>query len=258
LRRELRQQDLADSAGVSHATVSLLERGRLGAMSVRTVRLVAAAVDVHVEMTGRWRGGDADRLLNRRHSLLANRVAALLRTEPGWAVEPEVSFSVYGERGVIDQLGWHAGTSHLLVIELKTEFVDINEMLGTLDRKIRLARTVAAGRGWRPLCVSAWVIVSDSRTNRRHAAQHSALLRSRLRLDGRQLQSFLRNPLEATTGLAFLTDASGTNTGSELGQNMTRVRPRQTRQPRTEAAAVRRTSAAGGPEGRGEGSAVRP
>lgn len=34
---------------------------------------------------------------------------------------PEVSFSIYGQRGVIDILAWHAATRSLLVIELKTE-----------------------------------------------------------------------------------------------------------------------------------------
>jgi hypothetical protein len=40
---------------------------------------------------------------------------------------------------VIDILGWHAAARMILVIELKTEFVDINETMGTLDRKDRLA-----------------------------------------------------------------------------------------------------------------------
>jgi hypothetical protein len=166
-------------------------------------------------LAARWRGGDADRLLSRRHSLLAESFASFMESAAGWVVEPEVSFAVYGERGIIDQLAWHAGTGHLLVIELKTEFVDVNEMLGTLDRKVRLARTVAAGRGWRARQVSAWLIASATRTNRRHAAEHAALLRSRLRLDGRQLRPFLRNPSEATSGLAFWTCAHGSGTSRD-------------------------------------------
>ena len=38
-----------------------------------------------------------------------------------WRLSPEVSFSVYGERGIIDVLAWHPKTKILLVIELKTE-----------------------------------------------------------------------------------------------------------------------------------------
>jgi hypothetical protein len=95
-------------------------------MTLETIERVAAAVEVRVDLLGRWRGGDAARLLNRRHSLLADSFAAFLGRRDGWLVEPEVSFSIYGERGFIDQLGWHAATGHLLVVELKTEFADIN------------------------------------------------------------------------------------------------------------------------------------
>ncbi len=50
----------------------------------------------------------------------------------------------------IDILAWHAASRSLLVIELKTELVDVQETVGTLDRKRRLAAQVAAERGWKP------------------------------------------------------------------------------------------------------------
>jgi Holliday junction resolvase-like predicted endonuclease len=104
------------------------------------------------------------------HAALHEEVAAALLAEPGWRVLPEVSFSIWGERGVIDILAWHEPTRSLLVIELKTELVDFNELLGTLDRKSRLARQIAAERGWtNPSSVSVWVVVVDSSTSRRRA-----------------------------------------------------------------------------------------
>lgn len=208
LRRRLRQQDVADAAGVSHATVSLIERGHCEQLSLVMIRRIAAALDVRVDLVGRWRGGDLDRLLNRRHSLLAESFAALVARTPGWIVEPEVSFAIYGERGVIDQLAWHAGTEHLLVVEVKTALVDVNELLGTLDRKHRLSRQIAAGRGWKPNLVSVWLIVADTGTNRRHAREHATLLRSRLPLDGRQFRKLLRNPSVAGSGTAFWSDSN--------------------------------------------------
>jgi transcriptional regulator with XRE-family HTH domain len=225
LRRRMRQVDVANAAGVSHATVSLVERGRCRKMSLETLQRISAAIDVRIELGARWRGGDTDRLLSRRHSLLAESFASFMKSVAGWVAEPEVSFSIYGERGVIDQLAWHAATGHLLVIELKTEFVDVNELLGTLDRKVRLARTVAARRGWTAHRVSFWVIVSATRTNRRHAALHAALLRGRLRLDGRQFRPFLRNPGEATSGLAFWTDSTASSASPEHGHDQARIRP---------------------------------
>jgi transcriptional regulator with XRE-family HTH domain len=209
LRRHLRQIDVASIAGVSRGSVSLIERGHLQKLSLETVRRVAVAVEVRVEVLGRWRGDRADRLMSRRHSALAESFASFLSSRPGWTTEPEVSFSIYGERGIIDQLAWHAATCHLLVIELKTEFVDFNEMLGTLDRKVRLARTIAAGRGWRASQVSVWLIVVDTRTNRRHATEHATLLGARFKLDGRALRGWLQSPAEPVTGMAFWTDANG-------------------------------------------------
>ena len=213
LRRRLRQQDVAQAAGVSHATVSLVERGHCEHLSLATVRRIAAALDVRIDLVGQWRGGDLDRLLNRRHSRLAEAVAAFVTHTPGWVVEPEVSFSIYGERGFIDQLAWHAGTRHLILVELKTELVDINELLGTLDRKRRLIPQIAASRGWTPDRVSVWLIVTDTCTNRRHARDHATLLGSRLPFDGRQLRKLLRNPSQPLSGVAFWADSTRSSTG---------------------------------------------
>jgi transcriptional regulator with XRE-family HTH domain len=224
IRRRLRQLDVADMAGVSRATVSLLERGHCETLSLIAVRRIAATVDVRIELVGRWRGGDLDRLLNRRHSVLAEDFAAALTQTEGWQIEPEVSFSIYGERGVIDQLAWHSETGHLLVVEFKTQLVDINELLGTLDRKRRLIRQIAAGRGWRPSRVSVWLVIADTCTNRRHVREHATLLRSQLPLDGRQLRKLLRDPTEAGSGVAFWSDASGRSTRSGI-RTVSRPKP---------------------------------
>ena len=191
---------------MSRPTVSRIENGDLAGISVAALRRVAAPLQVSLQVQGWWRGGDGLRLLNRRHSLLAESFARFAGRFPGWVFEPEVSFSIFGERGILDQLGWNKACAHFLVVELKTELVDVNEMLGTLARKWRLARKIAAERGWRPEMVSVWLIVAESRTNRRHASEHETLLRTRFRSDGRSLASFLRRPVAATSGLAFWTD----------------------------------------------------
>jgi len=214
-RRGLRQRDVADIAHVSHAAVSLVERGHCQTLSLAAIRRIGAAVDVRVEVVGRWRGGDADRLLSRAHSMLAEDVASAILVRPGWEVVPEVSFSIFGERGVIDQLAWHPATGTLLVIELKTQLVDVNEMLGTLDRKQRLARSIANDRAWTPVRVAAWVILTDTSTNRRHARDHASLLRARLPSDGRGLRALLRNPGGAPSGLAFWANSNARSTRPE-------------------------------------------
>ena len=225
LRRNLTQAELAATAGVSHGTVSLVERGHGEQLSLVTARRVTSALDIRLEYVAWWRGGDLDRLLSRRHSCLADDVAGFLLSQPGWTVEPEVSFSIYGERGSVDQLAWHADSASLLIIELKTEFVDINEMLGTLDRKRRLARAIVADRGWQPASVSVWLIVADSRTNRRHAAQHRTLLRAALPLDGRWLRPYLARPSSATRGMAFWPSANPGSTRTNRAPTSASRRP---------------------------------
>ena len=118
-------------------------------MTLETIRAVAKALDIRVDLTPRWRAGDLDRLLNAA-ALAAARVgragrSATCRTG---SPQPEVSFAIYGERGVIDILAWHPRLRVLLVIELKTDIADINELVGTADRKRRLAVQVAIERGW--------------------------------------------------------------------------------------------------------------
>ncbi len=87
----------------------------------------------------RWRGGELDRLLNARHSAMHELVAGRFAQLPGWQIVPEASFSIYGERGAVDVLGWHAARGMLLVVELKTEIVDVQDLLASVDRKRRLA-----------------------------------------------------------------------------------------------------------------------
>jgi transcriptional regulator with XRE-family HTH domain len=237
-RRGLRQRDVADVAHVSHAAVSLVERGHCQTLSLAAIRRIGAALDVRVDVVGRWRGGDADRLLSRRHSMLAEDVASAILARSGWEVVPEVSFSICGERGAIDQLAWHPATGTLLVIELKTQLVDVNEMLGTLDRKQRLARAIANDRAWNPARIAAWVILTDTSTNRRHARDHASLLRARLPSDGRGLRALLRNPGIAPSGLAFWADSnagsrrSGNRPAKPTGHgDATRRRPRPSTNP---------------------------
>jgi transcriptional regulator with XRE-family HTH domain len=159
VRRGWRQSDLADAAGVSQTTVSRLERGNLDAVPIATLRAVAGALDVRATVELRGSGADLDRLLAAGHSAMHEELARLFAGLPDWVSLPEVTFAIYGERGAIDVLAWHEPTRSLLVIELKTELVDIQDTVGTLDRKVRLAVTIARERGWDPLTVSSWLLI---------------------------------------------------------------------------------------------------
>ncbi len=213
IRRGLRQADLARAAGVSAPTISRLERGHVATFTVETIRAVAKALDVRMDLSPRWRGGDLDRLLNARHSALHERVARYFRELPEWVAEPEVSFAIYRESGVIDILAWHPGRRMLLVIELKTDIADVNELVGTVDKKSRLAIQVAAGRGWdvKGASVSIWLIVADGHTNRRRVQAHGSMLRAVFPSDGRSMAGWLRNPATPIRALSFWPNVRGRN-----------------------------------------------
>lgn len=145
-----------------------------------------------------------------------------------WEIAPEVSFSIYGERGVIDVLAWHGPSRTLLVVELKTEIVDVNELMGKADQRRRLAGKIAADRGWHAAAVAVWVVVADSRTNRRRLAAHQTVLRAAFPVDGRSVQSWLRAPSRPLAALSFMTDGHHSRARSSLptGKRVRMVRPR--------------------------------
>ena len=216
VRRGWRQSDLADAAGVSQTTVSRLERGRVHAMPIATLRAVAEALEVRATIELRGSGADLDRLLSAGHSAMHEELARLFAGLPDWVSLPEVTFAVFGERGAIDVLAWHAPSRSLLVIELKTELVDVQETVGTLDRKVRLAVRVARERGWDPLTVSSWLLIAESPRNRRAVRRHDAMLGQRFTVDGHAMTAWLRRPGGQVHALSFLSSTHRTGTGRQL------------------------------------------
>lgn len=224
IRRRWRQADVAQRAGVSRSQVSLIERGHIGSVALDALRSVAGALDVRIDVVARWRGGELDRLLNARHSGLEDAAARWLRGL-GWEVAPEVSFAIYAERGWIDLLAWHAPTRTLLVIEIKTEIVDVQELIGLVDRKARLASKIASDRGWIARQVATLVVVAEGPTNRRRVAVHSSILKAAFPADGRAARRWLRSPVGKFAGLTFFSSASGSNAKSGFSSQKRVRRP---------------------------------
>jgi len=213
LRRRLglRQSDLAVKSGVSQQEISLFERGHLDAAPLRKVRAVLRAVDASGELEVRWRGGALDRLLDERHAAVLGVIAALLTTE-GWQVLPEVSYSVYGERGSIDLLAWHAESRTLLVVEVKSELTSLEATLRKHDEKVRLAAGIARERfGMEAQAVGRLLVLPEERTARRHVAKAAAVLDRAYPVRGREVRLWLSAPVGSLRGLLFL---PGTTRGS--------------------------------------------
>jgi transcriptional regulator with XRE-family HTH domain len=202
IRRGLRQVDVSVLAGVSDQTISRIERGHIEEVSVAILRRVARALEARLEIGLRTRFGDVERLASSRHADLVEAVIAAL-VEWGWVAHPEVSFSLRGERGLIDILAWHPVTRTLLVIEVKTEIVDVGETVGTLDRKRRLAPEIAGRFGWTPATFGSVLIVDDTTSNHRRVREHTSTFRATLPDGGLRVRSFFRRPIGSLAGVAF-------------------------------------------------------
>ena len=168
------------------------------------VRAMANALEVRLDVVPTWRGGELERVVNARHTALHQACASMLARFPRWLSVPEASFSICGERGIIDRLAFHAATGMLAVLELKADLSDPAGLLAQTDRYRRLAMVVAHERGIEAAALSCWVLVADSSTNRRRLAEHRTLLRGAFPADGRQLPAWLRDPAQPVNGLAFL------------------------------------------------------
>jgi transcriptional regulator with XRE-family HTH domain len=225
VRRGWRQSDLAATAGVSESTVSRFERGHLDAVQVKTLRAIARVLDIRVELLPRSRGADLDRLLNARHTALTEAVVRWWSGFGGWTIRPELSFAHFGERGVIDVVGWHAGRQALLEVELKTDIVDSGELLGTIDRRRRLGRAIVEPLAWEPATVSTLLVIGESSANRVRVRSLGATFDAALPDRIAAVRRYLEDPAEELRGLMFFADR-------HPGQVMTRfAAARRVRKP---------------------------
>ena len=223
-RRGWRQRDLAAHCNVSKSAISDMERGHVSRYTLATSRRVLAALDASVELFPLWGGhGDLDRLLDRDHARLVQDWAERHR-RAGWDIWPEASYSVYGERGRVDLMAFHRATRTLEVVECKTSIWDVQDTVGRLDAKVRLAPRVAAERGWRADRVVGALVVAEGSTARRRVADHAAIFAS-YSVRGRAATRFVNDPERGQGGglLVFLS-LSPSNTGGRMRAGRRRMR----------------------------------
>lgn len=235
LRLGWRQVDLARRAGVSRRVVSKLERQGPAGFTVRTLRRICEPLDIDLQVYGRWRGGELDRLLDAGHAALQATFTQLLEAA-GWIVRVEVTFSRYGERGSIDLLAWHPATYTILVVEIKTVIADLQGLLRPIDVKVRLARGIASELGWAARAVVPCLVVAEDTTARRRVAGHAALF-SRFALRGWAARRWLRAVEAVPTGLLLFVKSSDGTGGAISRPGRQRVRARSA-SPRSGAAAT--------------------
>lgn len=210
------QAQLASLVRVSRATIGRIERGHTDAVTLRTLARVAVALDARLDVRVLWHGEGLDRLLDAAHADLTDAVLRIL-IDADWEVSTEVSFNLRGERGVIDILAFHRASGSLLVIEVKSVVPDLGAMLGTLDRKARLASGMARERDWHVTSVSRLLVLPDDRTARRRVAQHASIFDTALPARTASVRRWLKRPNTSISGVLFLPDAHQASTRHRVG-----------------------------------------
>jgi transcriptional regulator with XRE-family HTH domain len=221
-RRGWRQDDLAAVVGVSRGLISRIERGGGDRLTIRVLEAIVGALGARLAWYLDWQGERLDRLLDAAHAALVEQIVRTLRGF-GWLVATEVSFNHFGERGSIDVLAFHPRAQAILVGEAKSVIPDVGATLMTLDRKVRLAPSLAKERGWDARSVSRLLIVREGATARRRVAQHAATFANAFPVRGQALRRWLRDPSGGPiAGLWFLSAATQ---ASEVGRRSARRRP---------------------------------
>jgi hypothetical protein len=181
-----------------------IEAGRLDRVRFGDIRRYAAALGARFDGSVLWQGADLDRMLNRGHARLHEAMARWLAEIGGWDFLPEVSFAYGRDRGVVDVVAWHPAARAVLVIELKTRLVDINDLMATMDVRRRVVGRIARDRGWEPLFIGIWVVLAQARTNTRVLAEHATVLRAKFPADGRAIGGWLARPAGPIAALSFM------------------------------------------------------
>ena len=159
------QLELAVRANVSQSLVSAIETGRATNVTVETLgrlleamgaRLVIDAVPPFL--------GDRERQRDPAHIQCTNHVVRRLE-RAGWATATEVEIGGDRSRGWIDVLAYQRATKTLLVIEIKTEIVDLGAIERALGWYEREAWSAARRLGWRPGNVVGCLILLATEAN---------------------------------------------------------------------------------------------
>jgi hypothetical protein len=137
----------------------------------------------------------------------------------------EWSFNHFGERGAVDVLGWHGPKRSLAVVEVKSRIVDVQDLLGKLDRKVRLARELLPReRGWTAEKVGRILVLPDTSTARDSLARLGRTFDASLPARTVETRRWLRDPREDLESIWFLR-ATPTGGGPKV-QGLSRDPPR--------------------------------
>jgi transcriptional regulator with XRE-family HTH domain len=206
--KHLRQIDVGNAAGLSQQLVSDLERGWIRRMTVERVRSIGAVLEIEMPFGPRWRGPELRRLLDDDHAAIVG-IAVRHLQGLGWSVLVEWSFNHYGERGSVDVVAWQPTLRALAIIEVKTRIVDLQDLLATHDRKVRIGtRLLPREHGWVPRSIGRIVVVPDRSAVRAAVDRHGAVLSAVLPARTREIRRWVQSPDGNAAGIWFIPDTA--------------------------------------------------
>lgn len=172
IRKGWRQSDVATRAELSASVIGRHESGVIG--SLASFERHAGAFDLRVELRLVGRAGELVRLADEEHAAIVDALAAWFGAA-GFLVEAEASFSEWGERGRIDLLAFDSRTGILVIVEAKTQLLDLQDLFGSMNVKERLAATIAKRRGWTVRRRVSVLAVASTAANRQVVRRHPSL-----------------------------------------------------------------------------------
>ena len=209
--------------------MSLIERGHGGRLAIATVASVFAALDARLEIVISWRGGGLDRLLDAEHATLVAEVTRQLLAA-GWAVEVEVTYSNYGERGSIDVLGYRVADRAVAIVEVKSDLTVVDATIRKTDEKERnVIESIAPKRlGFVPTRVARLLVLPESTAARARVAHEGRVFDVAFPARGRTVRRWLVRPEGRLAGILFIT-ATNRGGGTRPAGGAHRVRSPRSR-----------------------------
>jgi transcriptional regulator with XRE-family HTH domain len=200
----LTQAAVARRAGISQSVYSRAECGDLTGMTVGTLDRIAASIGATLIVDIRYQGGLGDRLVDAAHAALVEIVVGVLRRHR-WEVEVEFTFNFFGDRGSVDVLGWNPASRTLLIVEVKARFTDLQAMLVSLARKLRVVPDAAREeRSWDATHVGRIVVAYGSAENRAVLARYASTFDAALPARANEIRRWLGRPEGPLSGVCLV------------------------------------------------------
>jgi transcriptional regulator with XRE-family HTH domain len=199
------QRALACRIDRSQGYVSLVERGNVAGLSITDAEVIASALGATLVF-----GVEAPVLLGgarQRDAAHARCVAYVARrlAAAGWIVRREVAIGTRERPGWIDILAFNPETRVLLVIEVKTDLVDIGGLERQLGWYQREAWRACRELGWAPSDVVPSALVLATAANDERIRANAESLRQVFPRRWRELMSVIRGERPTSRGWALAT-----------------------------------------------------